>query len=78
MREYVKPDLMICGHLHICQICEPGGLLDDLGQPCTLVVGADPDRNNVYKACGFTFCDEGITVEFTDSDNKTQEKFFIK
>lgn len=77
LKEHVKPDVMICGHLHTCQVSEPGGKLDDRGQPCTVVVGADPDRG-CFKACGFTFSDEGITVEFTDSDNNTHEKYLIQ
>lgn len=44
MKEYIKPDLMMCGHTHKACISECGSEYDDLGQPCTIIVGSDVDE----------------------------------
>lgn len=41
LRKNVKPNLMLCGHTHKSLISERGSKEDDLGHPCTVVVGAN-------------------------------------
>ncbi len=41
LRKNVKPDLMLCGHTHKALISERGSVEDDLGHPCTVLVGAN-------------------------------------
>lgn len=45
MKDNIKPDIMLCGHTHKACISEPGSEYDDLGQPCTVVVGSDVAGN---------------------------------
>ena len=42
LREYVKPDAMICGHVHHAYVTEIGDEFDAFGQPCAVVVGSAP------------------------------------
>ncbi len=44
LREDIKPDLMLHGHLHVPDIWEKGCKKDDLGQPCTSIIGAGLKR----------------------------------
>ena len=69
----MKPDLMICGHLHTLEINEPGCEADHLGQPCTVVVGAKPGKD-YYAGAGFVFSEAGVEVIFNDSDGKVLER----
>lgn len=66
LREYVKPHLMICGHTHECAINYPGCHEDVFGQPCTVVVASEPQRDR-FIGGGFTIDDHQIEVVFTDS-----------
>lgn len=70
LRENVRPDAMLCGHLHAPGIHLRGSDFDHLGQPCTVVVGGRPG-NGYYAGAGFTFRADAIDVTFTDSDGKT-------
>ena len=42
LKETVKPHLMLCGHLHICEVVRPGEPRDVKGQPCPVVVASRP------------------------------------
>ena len=70
LRTNVKPDVMLCGHLHRPGVHPRGSAFDCLGQPCTVVVGGKPG-SGYYAGAGFTFRADGVEVVFTDSDGKT-------
>lgn len=70
LREHVKPDLMICGHMHKEEIRPIGHEADTYGQPCPVVIGARPGEN-YFLGCGFIFGDDAVDVVFTDSDGNT-------
>lgn len=68
LAESVKPDLMIGAHTHRLLVSYPGDTFDALGQPCPLVVGAEPRiREDYYAGAGFIFENDTIQVAFTDS-----------
>ena len=63
IKENIKPELMICGHLHKLCISYKGDKMDNLGQPSTLIIGSDV--NNEYHAgCGLTL-KKGSKTEVT-------------
>ena len=75
LREYVKPDVMISGHVHQAYITEVGGELDRIGQPCPVVVGSAPGTKislslrgvwvgDVYVGTGFELVDGQLSVTF--------------
>ncbi len=71
----VKPELIICGHLHETEVLHPASE-EDAGKflntevPCPVVIGAKPGEG-YFCGCGFIFNDGGAEVVFTDSDGKT-------
>ncbi len=81
IRESIKPELMICGHLHELAIGEVGGKYDRLGQPCPLVIGSDRSKNadpvKMHAGAGIELSDECATVVFTDSNGALGEPIKI-
>ena len=77
LKEYIKPDLMICGHTHIRGINYVGGRFDNLGQPCTMVVASEPQKDR-FIGCGFVFSDDETEVVFTDSLGNVVESKTLK
>ena len=79
LREYVKPNLMICGHVHQGYITYVGDELDRIGQACPVVVGSAPGRTsnprvlglreeNIYISTGFEIIPNGCVVTFLGND----------
>ena len=79
LREYVKPNLMICGHVHQAYITNVGDELDNLGQACPVIVGSAPGRTsnprilglreeNIYISTGFECISNGCVVTFLGND----------
>ncbi len=68
LKENIKPDLMICGHLHKAIIKYEGEDFDHIGQPCPLVIGSDIDRkNDSFTGAGFEFSKHNVRVDIVDS-----------
>lgn len=70
LKEHIKPDLMICGHTHRIGINRVGSEKDHLGQPCTVVVAAEPQPER-YIGGGFIINDNNIEIQLTDSLGNT-------
>ena len=68
LKDEVLPDLMICGHMHRTEIHEPGGEMDHLGQPCRMVIGANPSKEIGFVGCGLTFGENETEIVFTNRD----------
>ena len=66
LRENVRPQLMICGHVHQCYIDKVGCERDHLGQPCTLVAGSKPESEK-WTGALFTLKEGNCNVKFTDN-----------
>lgn len=77
LKENVKPDVMICGHIHKFSVDKPGCDNDDLGQPCTVVVGSRVNKHKgEYAGSGFVFNKSEIEVVFNDG-NEIIERHII-
>lgn len=50
IKENMHPDFMLCGHTHKALISEPGSDADELGQPCTVIVGSDVGKDEEEKS----------------------------
>ncbi len=70
LKVHIKPDLMICGHTHRYGIHYVGGEKDYLGQPCTMVIASEPQKER-FIGGGFVIGEEQIKVVFTDSCGET-------
>lgn len=78
LNKNVKPNIMLCGHLHELGISPVGGKYDTLGQPCNVVVGSVGVKDGNGKmidfyGCGVTLNNKNITVLFTDCDGNVME-----
>ena len=72
LKDKIKPDCIISGHLHDTVVSEIGGKLDSKGQPCPVTVGSKPvydEGGNLsdFIGCAITLDDGKISVSFTDS-----------
>jgi len=72
LRENVKPNLMICGHLHNVAVNEVGCEEDKLGNPCTVVI-ASHRGNDDFGGIGFTFGESEISMKYTDNNGKSED-----
>ena len=69
LRGKIKPQLMICGHIHKFSVDMPGCENDAFGQPCPVVVGSQVDkRKNNFAGSGFIFNKDNIEIIFNDED----------
>lgn len=77
LKENVKPDVMLAGHLHKIFISEVGSEYDHLGQPCTLIVGSNKAKD-YHAGCGLTIGKDTIKSVFCDSNGKMFEETLIE
>ncbi len=82
LREYIKPQVILSGHLHKTVIFEPGCEEDAYGQPCSVVVGnnkqVDKETGTVYYVgAGLEFTKAGLEVTFTDSQGQRQNSVLV-
>ena len=73
LREEVKPDLMICGHLHSLEVRPVGHPSDHFGQPCPVVIGSKPGKDGLFTGCGIVLEDEKFGIFFTNNKKETIE-----
>ncbi len=79
LKDNVKPDLMICGHLHETTINPVGCENDHLGQPCTVIIASNRlSEENVFVGGGITVKDKAFEIAFTDSLGKTRSEETLK
>ena len=79
LKEHIKPDVMICGHMHYLDIHMPGCEQDNLGQPCPVIVGATVKYKEPYFAgAGIEFGEDEVVVSFTDNEGATLGVHTIK
>ena len=75
LREEIKPQVMLCGHLHETKVHYPGEPFDDFGQPCPIVVGANPHRAkgedpSLYDGTAIVWENNRVNVYFTNQDRE--------
>lgn len=71
LRESVKPDVMICGHMHRLYVIHEGDAHDNKGTPCPVVVASKITGNpDDFIGGAVTLSEKRILVQFTDQDKK--------
>lgn len=64
----IRPQLMICGHIHKAYVSDVGGEKDYIGQPCPVVVGSQTSKEeNSFVGCAVTLYAECCNVKMTDN-----------
>ncbi len=74
LREHVKPEIMICGHVHKCYITLPGSERDHKGQPCPVIAASRPSKDAPFLGGAFTLYTDHCNVKFTGSDGSVAEE----
>lgn len=75
LKEKIKPQLMICGHIHKFSVDMPGCENDAFGQPCPVVVGSQVNKRKGYFAgSGFVFNKNNIEIVFNDENGIIERK----
>lgn len=69
LREKIKPELILCGHVHNCYVTRPGEARDKKGQPCPVVCASKISKNDFefYIGGALTLSADKIDVKFTDN-----------
>ena len=76
LREYIKPQVILCGHEHRQNIYPCGSEEDSYGQPCPVVIGAErvADEKTTYIAgTGVIFGENLLEIMFTDNLGKQKK-----
>lgn len=78
LNDGIKPNIMICGHMHNIYISRPGGEKDFRGQKFPVAVAAATNYKDYFAGTGFEFSRDGsIKLTVTDSEGKTLETYSI-
>ena len=66
LKEHVKPQIMLCGHMHRAYISEVGGEKDHRGQPCPVVVASKVEKGDAeFFGGAITLKPESCNVKIT-------------
>lgn len=78
LREYIKPDLMLCGHVHKFSINLPGDSTDIYGIPCPAVIGSQMLNKRAKKrgfgGAGLEISSGNVKVTLTTEDEIIKEE----
>ena len=69
LKEAVKPQVMICGHIHNTYVSYVGSQWDQLGQPCPVIVGSQKNKKDFevpYCGAAITLSPDHCRVVFND------------
>lgn len=80
LRDYIKPEMILCGHMHEQGIYECGGPKDSHGQSCAVIIGAGrhSSKEEEYVAgAGLAFSSKGVEINFTDCHEKVLDIFLL-
>ena len=69
LKESIKPDMMLCGHIHDIYVTRPGEAKDHKGQPCPVVVGSKIIHPDFYAGCALEWTPGKMKILFTDQDH---------
>ena len=72
LREHIKPQLMLCGHIHRCYITAPGDKKDAYGQTWHVVVASERGQDKPFVGGALTLRADGCHVAFTDSNGSVK------
>ena len=71
LREHIKPQIMLCGHIHKTYVSHIGSQWDHLGQPCPVIVASKlkkGDKEVPYCGGAITLSSNHCKVVFNDNE----------
>ena len=74
LREHIKPQLMLCGHIHQAYISRAGCEKDDKGQPCAVVVASKTQKGeDLFWGGAITLFHDRSNIKFTSNHGDVME-----
>ncbi len=70
LRDEIKPQLILSGHLHETEISHTGGKYDSKGQPCPVIIGSTRGWGEFFAGCAVTFDGLKADVRFTNDKHE--------
>ena len=73
LREHIKPQLMLCGHIHEAYISKIGCEKDYNGQPCTVVVASKMNKKvegTLFYGGAITLYEDSCNVKITNEESE--------
>ena len=67
LKEYVKPQLILCGHMHQAYVTRPGEERDHKGQPCPVFVASLPKKES-YAGGNVELYTDHAVLRISDQD----------
>ena len=77
LRQHVKPQLMLCGHVHKCYVTPVGGDLDHKGQPCPVVVASEVRKDGAFLGGAIELYPDNGDIKFTDQMGNVKDSLTI-
>ena len=78
LKDHIKPQFMLCGHVHKCYISPVGSERDHKGQPCVVITASRPQKEGPFGGGAITLDSDGCRVVFNDSDGNVFGDEYIK
>ncbi|MCQ2428798.1 MAG: metallophosphoesterase [Clostridia bacterium] len=78
LRGSIRPEAILCGHVHACYVTRPGEERDHKGQPCPVICASRPGHGEEFIGGAITLTEKEIRVEFTDQDRNVRGTDVIK
>ena len=68
--EKIKPELIICGHIHACNVYQPGSAYDAYNLlTCPVVIGSKPNhKEGKFTGCGITLSKKDAEIIFNSNE----------
>ena len=79
LKESIRPDFILSGHVHNCYVTLPGEAKDCKGQPCPVIAGSKPYREApFFVGCAITLQDGIADIRFTDPEGNITDQTVLK
>ncbi|MBR3708995.1 MAG: hypothetical protein IKM17_08300, partial [Lentisphaeria bacterium] len=71
LKETVKPDVIISGHMHQLYVIHEGDERDNKGTPCPVIVASKPTKDrSEFTGGAFTLSEDQILVQYTNQEKQ--------
>ena len=71
IKENIKPDFMLCGHIHTCKVMKLEDENTDTCRPCAVIAASKPFKGSENIVCGsIVVSDNSAKIKFVDSEGE--------
>lgn len=78
IHDNIKPNLMLCGHIHSCRVMQMTEEATENGQPCAVVTASKPIKGSENIVCGSIELSHGSAkIRFIDSEGNEYDTDYV-